>query len=63
MRGDERPTVSDAASANEHPRGFSARFRQALAPIVVQLTKNPRFVNNPEVVEKALAIYNGTYTP
>ncbi|MEU9498773.1 WXG100 family type VII secretion target [Streptomyces sp. NPDC048196] len=28
-----------------------------------QLTKNPRFVNNPEVVEKALAIYNGTYTP
>ncbi|GAA2295957.1 WXG100 family type VII secretion target [Streptomyces caniferus] len=28
-----------------------------------QLTRNPRFVNNPEVVEKALAIYNGTYTP
>ncbi|KUL37472.1 hypothetical protein ADL22_21155 [Streptomyces sp. NRRL F-4489] len=28
-----------------------------------QLTKNPRFVNNPEAVQKALAIYNGTYTP
>ncbi|MFD5395432.1 WXG100 family type VII secretion target [Streptomyces sp. NPDC127097] len=28
-----------------------------------QLTRNPRFVNNPEVVEKAMAIYNGTYTP
>ncbi|MFI0781104.1 hypothetical protein [Streptomyces sp. NPDC021212] len=28
-----------------------------------QLTRAPRFVNNPEVVEKALAIYNGTYAP
>ncbi|MFE3885320.1 WXG100 family type VII secretion target [Streptomyces lydicus] len=28
-----------------------------------QLTRNPRFVNNPEAVEKALAIYNGTYMP
>ncbi|MFE7659256.1 WXG100 family type VII secretion target [Streptomyces celluloflavus] len=28
-----------------------------------QLTRNPRFVNNPEAVQKALAIYNGTYTP
>lgn len=26
-----------------------------------QLTKNPRFTNNPGIVEKALAIYNGTY--
>ncbi|MET9598738.1 hypothetical protein [Streptomyces sp. NPDC006459] len=26
-----------------------------------QLTRNPRFTNNPGIVEKALAIYNGTY--
>ncbi|WLW52851.1 hypothetical protein [Streptomyces sp. YU58] len=26
-----------------------------------QLTRNPRFTQNPGVVEKALAIYNGTY--
>ncbi|MGI5338012.1 hypothetical protein ACQEVS_11740 [Streptomyces sp. CA-181903] len=26
-----------------------------------QLTKNPRFVNNPQAVQKALAIYHGTY--
>ncbi|WP_370420534.1 hypothetical protein AB8O64_20590 [Streptomyces sp. QH1-20] len=26
-----------------------------------QLTKNPRFVNNPQAVQKALEIYNGTY--
>ncbi|MDT0452392.1 hypothetical protein [Streptomyces hesseae] len=26
-----------------------------------QLTRNPRFVNNPEAVQKALDIYNGTY--
>ncbi|GHF19104.1 hypothetical protein [Streptomyces morookaense] len=26
-----------------------------------QLTKNPRFVNNPEAVQKALDIYHGTY--
>ncbi|MFF8928215.1 hypothetical protein ACF1AO_13190 [Streptomyces longwoodensis] len=26
-----------------------------------QLTRNPRFVNNPQAVQKALAIYNGTY--
>ncbi len=28
-----------------------------------QLTRAPRFVNNPGIVEKALALYNGTYTP
>ncbi|MEV0276324.1 hypothetical protein AB0I22_08070 [Streptomyces sp. NPDC050610] len=27
-----------------------------------QLTRNPRFTNNPGIVEKALAIYNGTYS-
>ncbi|MCX3059090.1 WXG100-like domain-containing protein [Streptomyces beihaiensis] len=27
-----------------------------------QLTHAPRFVNNPEAVQKALAIYNGTYS-
>ncbi|WP_162688499.1 RHS repeat-associated core domain-containing protein [Streptomyces sp. ICC4] len=26
-----------------------------------QLSRNPRFTNNPGIVEKALAIYNGTY--
>ncbi|WP_329317953.1 WXG100-like domain-containing protein [Streptomyces sp. NBC_01262] len=26
-----------------------------------QLTRNPRFTNNPGIVEKALEIYNGTY--
>ncbi|MFI1285026.1 hypothetical protein ACH4U5_30445 [Streptomyces sp. NPDC020858] len=26
-----------------------------------QLTKAPRFTNNPGIVEKALAIYNGTH--
>ncbi|MFG3202694.1 hypothetical protein [Streptomyces sp. NPDC048192] len=26
-----------------------------------QLTRNPRFTNNPEAVQKALDIYNGTY--
>ncbi|MBB4985191.1 hypothetical protein [Streptomyces nymphaeiformis] len=26
-----------------------------------QLTRNPRFTNDPGTVEKALAIYNGTY--
>ncbi|MFF0477015.1 hypothetical protein [Streptomyces sp. NPDC004284] len=26
-----------------------------------QLTRNPRFTNNPGIVEKALAICNGTY--
>ncbi|MEV5984000.1 hypothetical protein AB0L85_03180 [Streptomyces sp. NPDC052051] len=26
-----------------------------------QLTRNPRFVNNPQAVQKALDIYNGTY--
>ncbi|MGD6745419.1 hypothetical protein ACOKM3_26735 [Streptomyces sp. BH106] len=26
-----------------------------------QLTRNPRFTNNPGIVDKALAIYNGTY--
>ncbi|WP_344402828.1 hypothetical protein [Streptomyces longisporus] len=26
-----------------------------------QLTRNPRFTNNPGVVQKALAVYNGTY--
>ncbi|MFI9046257.1 WXG100 family type VII secretion target [Streptomyces sp. NPDC053427] len=30
---------------------------------VPELTHAPRFVNNPQMVEKALAIYNGTYTP
>ncbi|MFK0141209.1 hypothetical protein [Streptomyces murinus] len=28
-----------------------------------QLTHAPRFVNNPQAVQKALDIYNGTYTP
>ncbi|MFF9602785.1 hypothetical protein ACF1GY_10930 [Streptomyces sp. NPDC014684] len=28
-----------------------------------QLTRNPRFTRNPGVVEKALDIYNGTYSP
>ncbi|MFI2242689.1 hypothetical protein ACH49G_41505, partial [Streptomyces chrestomyceticus] len=28
-----------------------------------QLTRAPRFVNNPEAVEKALSLYNGTYIP
>ncbi|MGW9175597.1 WXG100 family type VII secretion target [Streptomyces decoyicus] len=28
-----------------------------------QLTKAPRFVNNPHLVQKALSIYEGTYTP
>jgi hypothetical protein len=28
-----------------------------------QLTRNPRFVNNPQAVEKAMQIYNGTYEP
>ncbi|MCL3993152.1 WXG100-like domain-containing protein [Streptomyces lavenduligriseus] len=28
-----------------------------------QLTRNPRFTNNPEAVQKALDIYNGTYSP
>lgn len=27
-----------------------------------QLTRNPRFTNNPEAVQKALDIYNGTYS-
>lgn len=26
-----------------------------------QLTRNPRFVNNPQAVQKALDLYNGTY--
>ncbi|MBG0854221.1 hypothetical protein I2W78_20880 [Streptomyces spinoverrucosus] len=26
-----------------------------------QLTRNPRFVNNPDAVQKALDVYNGTY--
>lgn len=26
-----------------------------------QLTRNPRFTNNPEAVQKALDVYNGTY--
>jgi hypothetical protein len=28
-----------------------------------QLTRNPRFTDNPEAVQKALDIYNGTYSP
>ncbi|MEU7422432.1 hypothetical protein [Streptomyces sp. NPDC040750] len=28
-----------------------------------QLTRAPRFTNNPEAVQKALDIYNGTYSP
>ena len=28
-----------------------------------QLTRDPRFTNNPGIVKKALDIYNGTYTP
>ncbi|RPF33803.1 hypothetical protein [Streptomyces sp. TLI_185] len=28
-----------------------------------QVTRDPRFTNNPGIVQKALDIYNGTYRP
>ncbi|HZG03212.1 MAG TPA: hypothetical protein VE546_06540, partial [Streptomyces sp.] len=38
-----------------------SRAKGDLASIEMQLQKAPRFANNPEAVQKALAVYNGTY--
>ncbi|MFJ8017861.1 hypothetical protein [Streptomyces sp. NPDC096339] len=47
------------STSDRDEAGLTAQERDLSA--APQLTKAPRFTNNPGMVEKALAIYNGTY--
>ncbi|MFG2722857.1 hypothetical protein ACGFW5_31840 [Streptomyces sp. NPDC048416] len=38
-----------------------AKAKGDLSAASPELTRAPRFTNNPGIIEKALAIYNGTY--
>jgi hypothetical protein len=44
-------------------RGYQQQVNQDVADIAAgqALVKTPRFINNPEAIQKAQAVYDGTY--